>query len=137
MAIWDDIYNGIAGIYTFITVSLAVMLQTAIDGITGIVGGIANLITDTLGAIADIITYPIISILTHLGDIVGHVITPLIGLVVNVQNTGTAMTDIVTELMAGMFDLAWISIIGVGVGFIVLIRVYHFVKDIEILGFKV
>lgn len=137
MAIWDDIYNGIQGIYTFITVALAVMLQTAIDGITGIVSGIAKLITDALGAIADIITYPIIAVAQAILEIISHIITPFVGLFANITDTGAYITTTIVSILSVMFDAAWMLLIITGVGFVVIVRIYHYVKDIEILGNKV
>jgi hypothetical protein len=87
--------------------------------------------------IATIISYPIITALSTIiaigGDFVGHVTGP-IGPIIQIQ-LGTI--SIVQAVLGNLLPLGWMSLLICGIMIVVIVRLYHFAKDISIMGFKI
>lgn len=105
--------------------------------ILGTLTALYQFIVGLPGAISTIALYPIqagISTVINIGgDFVGHVAGP-IGPIIQLQ---AGMIQIIQAVLGNLFPLTWIGLITAGISTIVIIRLYHFVKDLEIAGFKI
>lgn len=128
MDIFSDIGNGLGNIY---------------NGIVGIAGDLAGLVisipqmlADAVFTIIDVILYPIIGLFTTLigiiTDFAAHILAPIEA----ITNFISSFQAIIMVVLEHSLDATWIAIIGSGFAFIIAVRLYHYAKDVEILGFK-
>jgi phage-related protein len=115
--ILDDIGNLLTQIYNFVI-------------------SIPDLLIDMISGMGTLILYPITAgigiIINIMNDMVGHLtgpVQPIIGL-------QTGMLSVVGTILGNLLPFGWVSLITAMIVTIVCIRLYHFVKDISIFGWK-
>lgn len=135
--IFSDTLNALQSIYNAVTGGILDGISQAVTGLVNLPGAVAGIVTSLLGGVADVITYPIIAILTGILTIANTVIAPVAGLAGNIIATGVTITGTITTVLGAVWDASWMALILAGVAFVIAVRVYHYLKDIEILGNKV
>lgn len=125
----SDIYNLLIGLINFLT---GLSFQDMINMILAIPG----LAGEIIGNIGTIVTYPITmtfnTLLGLFGDLFGHILAPIAAMI----NLSAAMLNIPVALLTNFWPLAWITLISTGFAIILIMRAYHFLKDVSIAGFK-
>ena len=83
------------------------------------------------------IFYPVVSIFKIFINVVNYIWGSLYDMVVSFYNLFTSLYTFINNLFSLIFPNTYVALILVGITIVFLFRVYHFVKDIELGGFKI
>lgn len=110
-------------------------LNAAADTLNAIIA-LPWAIADILIQILMVAMYPFVAIVAVLQEAINILIMPFSELVDSIIILGNDFLSIV-DIMAGAFPAPWITLLIAIVLVNIAIRVYYYLKDISILGFKI
>lgn len=93
-------------------------------------------ITTLLDGIWSIFGY-VISVFVGLVEGIKYAILEIVGFIGDIINLGSALSGFVTNYFGAILPDAWTSLIILAVSTVILMRIYFYLKDVEILGFKI
>jgi hypothetical protein len=96
-----------------------------------------QVLADFLGSLAAVALYIPISGLHVLIDLLNQIISSLSGTINAVIDIGNSMFGLITNTFNGVLPSAWVALLGTILLLNIALRVYFFVKDISIAGFKI
>lgn len=64
-------------------------------------------------------------------------VTDLFGMITDIIALGGSIIGLITNTIGALFPSVWTTLIILGVTLVILLRIYSFLKDISILGFKI
>lgn len=98
---------------------------------------IGEYITQAIYTLIYCILYPFQCICTGFLNVITLIIDTFINLISTMWNTFNILYDYIYNLFTSLFPNIWITLVLLGVTIVFLLRIYYFIKDISILGFKI
>lgn len=95
-----------------------------------------NGLYEALVGVVYLVLYPVISVIGIILNTLTVIYNEMVGLLNNVMAIGTMFIDLLDTVFVGVMPLTIVILLGALITIVVVLRVYSFVKDIEILGFK-
>lgn len=103
--------------------------ENIIDAINGLY--------EALVGIVYLVLYPVISVIGIILNTLTVIYNEMMGLLNNLMAIATTFIDLLDTVFVGVLPLTIVILLGSLITIVVVLRVYSFVKDIEILGFKI
>jgi hypothetical protein len=102
---------------------------------------IADALSEGVGApvadLIDIIFYPVWRFSQIPIGLIGHIVNTFTSFFNHIKQVIGIATDTIINVFTVVFYNAWVTVIGLGIGIVVCLRVYWFIKDLEVFGTKV
>lgn len=95
---------------------------------------ISEYISQAVQTIINCFLYPFQCIFTWIKNIITLIIDSFTSLISTIWNTFDIIYDYIYNLLTLLFPNIWVTLILLGVTIVFLLRIYHFLKDIHILG---
>ena len=102
--------------------------ENIIDAINGLY--------EAMVGVVYLVLYPVISVIGIILNTLTVIYNEMVGLLNNLMAIGTTFIDLLDTVFVGVLPLTIVILLGSLITIVVVLRVYSFVKDIEILGFK-
>lgn len=103
----------------------------------GYVDGLIDYLVQIAYGVLMAILYPISSLIKIVVNVIVYIWDTFTGLINGVYGIFDTFYEYVTGLLNLSFPVAWVAVIGIGLLLAVTLRVYYFLRDIEIGGFKI
>lgn len=98
---------------------------------------IAEYIGQAVKTLVNCLLYPFQCIFTGLINIVLIIIDVFKSLIITMWDTFDIIYDFIYNLFTDLFPNIWITLVLLGLTIVFLLRIYHFIKDISIVGNKI
>lgn len=108
-----------------------------IDNLCDLGLAIASYISQAVQLLLSALFYPVQLVFYWVGHIVNSMYLSFVGLVSAFYSTFSMFYDFLVNHLFLFFPSAWTFIIMIGFTLVFLLRIYSFVKDISIAGFKI
>ena len=102
----------------------------------GVVSDVLSGVYEALVGVVYLVLYPVISVIGIILNTLTVIYNEMVGLLNNLMAIGTTFIDLLDTVFVGVLPLTIVILLGALITIVVVLRVYSFVKDIEILGFK-
>lgn len=105
-----------------------------IDDLLNLALSISTYISQALYTLVNCVLYPIQLIFSWIGNIINIVITAVTSLISSITATFGILYNFISNVFTDMMPALWLLIILLGLTIVFLLRIYHFLKDVHILG---
>ena len=108
-----------------------------IDNLRDLGVSIAAYISDAVIAILMGLWYPFGLILSWIDYVVTYVYSAFVGLISALGVSSSLIYSFLSSSLTSLFPSSWVVVLLLGVSIVVVLRLYFFIKDISIAGFKI
>ena len=108
-----------------------------IDELVDLMHGILTALSQAVETLINCIFYPFQVIFTWIGNIAKLIFDTVINFFSSLWGLFDLMYSFLSNNFLSFLPLVWVSIILVGVTIVFLLRLYFFLKDVSIAGFKI
>jgi len=108
-----------------------------IENLQNLALSISEYITQAIYTLVHCLFYPFQLILSWIDKISKLIINTLVSFIGVLWDSFHIVYDFVTNMFIGMLPSLWITLILLAITIIFTLRLYHFIKDISIAGFKI
>jgi phage-related protein len=109
---------------------------TTLDAVYDWIIGLPGYLADLLAAIIHAILYPINALFEMVWGWITLIIDAIMSVYTAITGLFSTVTGFLTSVSSMLFPGTWGTMIMIGFSIVVLLRIYHFLKDVEIAGFK-
>lgn len=108
-----------------------------IEDLMDLAKAISIYISQAVELLITCLIYPIQRILYWIGNILSIIIDAIMGLITSFYNIFYILYDFISSVVSGILPNAIVIIIMLAFTIVFLFRLYHFIKEVEIFGFKI
>ena len=108
-----------------------------IDSFLGLAQAISSFISQAIEILINCLFYPFERVLYWLGAIINLFIECFVGIISSLWNIYTILYDFLSSILVSIMPYTLTVIILTGITIVFLFRIYHFIKDVSILGNKI
>lgn len=107
-----------------------------LDALYNWIIGLPGYFADLLAAIIHAILYPINALFQMVWGWITLIIDAIMSVYTAITGLFSTVTGFLTSVSSMLFPGTWGTMIMIGFSIVVLLRIYHFLKDVSIAGFK-
>lgn len=133
------LFLSIVSLYTLISPAAAYSIDdvfTTMDAVYNWIIGLPGYFADLIEALINAILYPIQVIFSMFWHWISILVDSVVSVYTSILTLFNTTYSFLWNISTTLFPGTWGILILIGFTIVVLLRVYYFVKDIEILGFK-